>query len=146
MLGWFEIDREFDALEDFRRRVDRLFDDVYRQPAAAQATSRWPRANLFDEGEALALELGVPGVKLEDIEINGRDDTLHISGTRRVSAPEGYATHRQERTGLRFARTIGLPVKVELDKAVATLDKGILTIRLPKAPELKPRRIEVRAG
>lgn len=147
MLGWFEINREFDAMEDFRRRVDRIFDDMTRQPAGpGPSTGRWPRANLWDEGEALALELGVPGVQLEDIEINAHGDTLHVSGVRRVKAPEGYATHRRERSGLRFARSIALPVQVELDKATATLDNGILTVRLPKAPVLKPRSIQVRAG
>lgn len=147
MLGWFEIDHDFDALEDFRRRVDRLFDDMTRTPhVTGRGSDRWPRANLWDEGETLVLELGLPGVKLEDIEINGSDDTLHVSGMRQVSAPEGFATHRQERRGLRFARSVNLPVEVELDKADATLDSGILTVRLPKAPELQPRSIQVRAG
>jgi HSP20 family protein len=147
MLGWFDIDREFDSFEDFRRRVDRLFDEVHHQPGpGARPAGRWPRANLWDAGEALALELGMPGVKLEDLEISGHDDTLHISGLRRVVTPEGYAVHRQERAGLRFARSIQLPVKVELDKAEAALTDGILSIRLPKAPELTPRSIQVRAG
>ncbi len=147
MLGWFEIDREFDALHDVRRRVDRIFDDMARQPVRGpRRSARWPRANLWDEGETLALELGLPGVALEDIEISGQDDTINIRGVRRVTAPEGYATHRQERSSLRFARTIRLPVKVALDEAAATLDSGILTLRLPKAPELKPRSITVKAG
>jgi HSP20 family protein len=147
MLGWFDIDHELDAMEDFRRRVDRIFDDMTRQPTTpGRSSGRWPRANLWDEGEALALELGVPGVALDDLEINGHGDTLTISGVRRVTAPDGYASHRQERAGLRFARSINLPVKVELDRAEATLDHGILTVRLPKAPELKPRSIQVRAG
>jgi HSP20 family protein len=146
MLGWFEFDREFDAMEDFRRRVDRIFDDMARQPAGRGRDGRWPRANLWDEGEALTLELGVPGVQLEDLEINGHEDSLSISGIRKVTVPEGYAVHRQERSGLRFARSITLPVKVELDKAVATLDDGILTVRLPKAPQFEPRSIQVRAG
>jgi HSP20 family protein len=145
MLGWFEIDRELDAFEDFRRRVDRLFDEASRR-SEPQTHGRWPRANLWDEGEALALELGVPGVKLEDIEINGNDNTLHITGLRKVETPEGWAAHRRERSGLRFARSIQLPVKVELEQAEANLSDGILSIRLPKAPELKPRSIQVRAG
>jgi HSP20 family protein len=145
-LGWFEIDRDFDALDDFRRRVDRIFEDMARQPAPTGRSTRWPRANLWDEGETLTLELGVPGVMLEDLEINAHDDTLSISGVRKVTAPEGYAVHRQERSGLRFARSIKLPVKVDMDKTEATLDDGILTVRLPKAPELKPRSIQVRVG
>ncbi len=145
MLGWFETDRDLFALDDFRRRVDRLFDTVARQPASQEpAAGRWPRANLWDEGEALALELGVPGVQLDDLEISGHDNTLHIRGLRRVSAPEGYAAHRRERAGLRFARSIALPVKVDFDQTVATLDNGILTVRLAKAPEPKARSIQVR--
>jgi HSP20 family protein len=80
------------------------------------------------------------------VEIAGNADTLSLSGQREAIAPEGWSAHRRERASLRFCRSFALPVKVEIDKAEATLRDGILTIRLPKAPELKPRAITVRAG
>jgi len=147
MLGWFDIDRSFDALDDFRRAVDRAFEEATRDPArGGERCGCWPRATLSDQGEALVLEAGLPGVKLDDIEINASADTLTLSGRRKVQAPEGYTPHRQERSGLSFRRSFALPAKVELDKAEATLKDGILTVRLPKAPELKPRAVTVRAG
>ena len=146
MLGWFDMDTQLDALEMFRRRMDQLFDEAAREPAPARRTSGWPRANLLDEGEALVLQAGLPGVKIEDVEITGNAETLSLSGQREVAVPEGYSPHRQERASMRFCRSFALPVKVELEKAEATLKDGILTIRLPKAPELKPRAITVRAG
>ncbi len=147
MLGWFDIDREFSSLEQFRRDVDRMLERASERPAwHARRGGRWPRANLYDSGEVLVLELGVPGVKLDDLEISGSDELLTVSGERKVDAPDGYKAHRRERSSLRFARSFRLPAKVEYDKADASLEAGILTVKLPKAPELRPRLVPVRAG
>jgi len=147
MLGWFDIDGQLDALEVFRRRMDQLFEEASREPGVApQRCGGWPRANLSDRGEELVLEAGLPGVRLEDVRISGNADTLSISGQRPAPVPEGYRPLRQERANIHFCRSFSLPVKVELDKADAALKDGILTVRLPKAPELKPRAVAVRAG
>jgi len=146
MLRWFDIDRSDDNLRDFRRSFDLLL-DLHRDPVVrGRRRSPWPRANLRDTGEELMIHVGLPGVRLEDIEITGSADALKLSGSRDTPVPEGYAAHRRERPAMRFARSFRLPVDVELEQAEASLKQGILTIRLPKAPELRPRSITVSAG
>ena len=145
MLAWYDAFNGFDAIDDFRRRMDRIFED-HEQPQANARCGRWPRANLFDKGESYRLELGLPGVALEDIEISGSEGALTVSGERKAETPEGYSAHRQEREALRFCRSFALPAQVRYDESEAELKNGILSITLPKAPELKPRSISVRAA
>ncbi len=145
MLAWYDAFTGFDDFEEFRRRMDRLFEEK-EQPRQSARCGRGPRANLFDKGGSYRLELGLPGVALEDIEISGSEGALTISGERKAEVPEGYSAHRQERAALRFRRSFSLPAQVQYEESEAQLKNGILSITLPKAPELKPRSITVRAA
>jgi HSP20 family protein len=69
-----------------------------------------------------------------------------LQGSRRVEAPQGYDVHRRERGAYEFTRSFTLPVKVDADQAKATLKNGLLTLTLPKAPEVQPRQINVATG
>jgi HSP20 family protein len=136
-------------MDELQRRMNRLFYeyDVGRAPAAIPRLSAgsWPRVNLYDAGEELVIEAQVPGMSEKDFEITGNQEVLTISGERRVEHPEGYSVHRQERGGVRFSRSFTFPCKVDMEKTSATVKDGLLTIRLAKAPEAKPRQITVKA-
>lgn len=147
LTQWFENDRTYSLMDDLRRRMDLMFEDIETGRAwTGEAAQIWPRANLFDSGENYVLQAELPGVAKEDLSISGCQDCLTISGERKVTAPEGYTVHRQERGGLRFSRSFRFPVKIDADHATAELKNGILTVSIPKAPELKPRSIEVKAN
>ena len=147
LTRWNDLDRTFAAMDEFRRRMDRLWDEFdtgfARTPALGGAA--WPRTNLYDTGAALVLKAEVPGLGEKDFDLTLNQDVLTLRGERKPDAPEGYAVHRQERTPLRFARSFQLPSKVDPEKATATLRNGILTVSLPKAPEAQPRSIAVKA-
>ena len=70
---------------------------------------------------------------------------LTISGERKVEAPEGYSVHRQERGSVKFSRSFTFPCRIDTEKASATVKDGVLTIKLAKAAEAKPRKITVTA-
>jgi HSP20 family protein len=106
----------------------------------------WPLVSLHDEGEALALYAEVPGLSEKDIDLNLNQNVLSISGERKVEAPEGYSVHRRERGSVRFSRSFSLPCPIDPEKASATVKDGILTVRLEKAPEARPRQITVKAS
>ena len=133
-----DLERTLAAMDDFRRRVDRMF-----QPAG-QAS--WPPVNLFDTGSALLVTAEVPGLGEKDVQLTLNQDVLTLSGQRRSDAPEGYSVHRQERLPATFSRSFSLPVKVNPEKTTASIKNGILSITLEKAAEAKPRQIAVKAS
>jgi HSP20 family protein len=145
--GWSEFDDMFSMLNDFRRRMDRAFDDAFgadldmRGGSSARAT--WPLANLVDTGPQLVLTAELPGLSERDVKLTLNQDVLTIAGERRNDAPEGYSVHRRERADLKFTRSFALPCRVNAEQAVASVKNGILTVTLNKAADAMPRQITV---
>jgi HSP20 family protein len=145
LYGWLDFDRPSDAMDDMRRRMDRLFDELDRETAPVREGA-WPRGVLYDAGERLVLEVAVPGLVKEDVHISGSQDVLTISGERKLTVPEGHTAQRRERLPVRFCRSFAFPVKVDVEHAQASLKDGILTVSVPKAPEVRPRSIAVQVS
>jgi len=150
LTRWSDFDRTLAWMDEFRRRMDRMFDDSQiSRPSAAWEPFfgvSWPRANLYDGGESLVVTAELPGIGEKDLQISANQDGVTISGERKVETPKGWSVHRQERPGYKFSRSFAFPCKVDTEKASATLKDGILTLSVPKVPEAQPRRISVRAG
>lgn len=145
LTGWFNVDRHFAMMDELRRQLDGLFDDYEQGRHTLGVRTAGPRMNLFDAGEHLVLQAEVPGLSQDDIEISGNQESLTLSGQRKVETPEGYTVHRQERPEVQFSRTVTFPVAVDVAEADASLKNGILEVKLPKLPEARPRSIEVKA-
>ena len=144
--GDLEWARDLAELDTLRREMDRLFADRSpSRPRRAMPTS-FPRIGLFDAKEQLVLRAELPGVAESDLDISVEEGVLSLRGTRKVELPKGYTVHRQERPETSFARSFALPCRVDADKATASLKNGVLTLQLPKAPEVKPRQITVKAS
>jgi len=127
-------------LEDFRRRMDALFDGLDRGGLAA-STATWPRVNLYDAGARMVLEAELPGVSRDDLDVTVTQDSLTLSGTRKTAVPEGYSVHRRERGDVQFTRSFSLRDPVDPEKVSAVLRDGVLTLTLEKIPEAQPRKI-----
>jgi HSP20 family protein len=134
----------FSAFEQLRRQVDRAFSDVDRGRSAARFGL--PHISLEDAGDKFVVMAELPGLSEKDVELNVTSNSLSLSGYRQAEAPAGYTVHRKERSDYRFSRSFSLPVKVDPDKAEATMKNGILTIVLPKAPDARPKQIAVKAS
>lgn len=141
---WMDVNDPFRAFEAVRRRMDQVFRE-YDESAAPRARITYPRASLRDTKEGFVLTAEVPGLADSDIQISATMDSLTVSGERKADAPQGYAVHRQERGSLRFARSFALPAKIDVDKVVASVKHGVLTVTMPKHPESQPRAITVKA-
>lgn len=142
---WYDIERDLVVMDELRRRMEGLFND-FAPSRSTRLTGSWPRANLFDSGNALIASIEVPGLSQEDLDIEAHQDVLTISGERKTQTPEGYRVHRNERRPGRFSRSFGLPCKVDLEKTKAELNNGLLTITLEKAEEAQPKKISVSSG
>jgi len=147
-----EASRDFALLDEFRRRMDRIWDEMDSSswpgsPPSARlhSSSAWPRVNLYDEGSNLVLKADVPGLSEKDVHVTLNESGLSISGERKVAPPEGYSAHRQERSSFSFSRSLSLPCKVDPEQTQASVKNGVLTVTLAKAPEAQPRQIAVQA-
>lgn len=152
MLSRFsDLENTFALMDELRRRMDHVWEDfdpsweaTTRPSPRTLSASSWPRINLYDGGSSLVLKADVPGLADKDVQVTLNEVSLSISGERNVATPEGYSAHRQERSTVRFSRSLTLPCKVDPDHTAATVKNGVLTITLPKSPEAQPRQISVR--
>jgi HSP20 family protein len=141
-----EYDRNFGALDDFRRRMDRLFEGFDARWGQEGESAVWPHTTLRDTGGELVLEADVPGLADKDITLTVAQDTVTLVGERKLDVPEGYAVQRRERAPHRFSRSFALPSKVDAERVSASVKNGVLTVTLPKAADSRPRQIQIKAS
>jgi HSP20 family protein len=147
MFGYLsDLERTFAVVDELRRRVERTVDGSGFRADAFATDTAWPRTSVFEDEDGLTLVADVPGLRESDLELSLDKDVLSVSGERKLAVPEGHTVHRQERRGTRFQRQFTLPYKVAAEGLSAELKDGVLTVKLPKAPEAKPRKIAVKAG
>jgi HSP20 family protein len=140
MQRWNPI-REFEQLQD---EMGRLIQSVW-SPASGDGGSWIPFADVEETESAWIVEAEVPGVSREDIKVELRDGELVISGDVKERERAGRVRRRSRRTG-HFEYHVTLPGETDEEHVDATLHDGVLTVRVPKAEQAKPKRIEVRAG
>jgi HSP20 family protein len=132
---------------DLRREIDRLFDDFgFPFSSGSVRTEAFPAVNVWETPEAVFVEAEVPGLQMNDIELTVVGNELSIHGERKAVADEKATFHRRERGFGEFSRFVALPVPAETSRIEAVLRDGVLTVTLPKAPEARPRRIEVKGS
>lgn len=106
----------------------------------------YPALNIFEEesGDAIVLKAEVPGMKRDSLSVEALGNRLSIAGSREIPTPEGeFRYHRRERQAGEFRRVFRLPYEVNRETATATYRDGVLTVRLEKADEAKPRQIQI---
>ena len=142
LMRRYDRNHEKTQLDELRRGMWRLSgrNGLHR---ATRQSARWPRINVVDDGSAITAKLLVPGLGVEDVKLQVHQDVLTISGERPSKAPEGYKVLRAERIASPFHRSFRLPYRVDAEQTKATLNDGVLTIRLEKHPDEEPRRIQV---
>lgn len=144
----------FDPLGEMvslRHAMDRLFEDSVVSPLSWRTISGGdgitPPLDVHETDDHIVVTAVLPGLKPDDVEITMVGQTLTLRGEMKAGdevETEQYL-YRERRYGS-FSRTLQLPVRVEGDKAEAAFTDGILTLRVPKAEEVKPRQIRITAG
>jgi HSP20 family protein len=136
----------FSSLLSLQQELERFT----RNPAFSLGPSgygAYPPANIFENSEGTVIIAEVPGLDPAKIEISGQGRTLTLRGERKREEgvnPAGY--HRRERRFGEFSRSIQLPDDLDLSKATANYESGVLTLKVPKAEAARPRQIMVNAG
>ncbi len=131
-----------------REAMNSLFEDSYVSPSTARSGTLGMPLDVAETKEGFIVEASLPGVKPENLDITLQDNILTISGETRQEQTTGEKPnyHRVERRYGRFSRSVSLPTQVQSDKVEAHLENGILRLEIPKAEEVKPRKISVSAG
>lgn len=141
-FGSSALDREFD-------RMLNVFFDASPTPAPSPRNivrSGFPPINVSEDEQAFFVEAELPGFKLADIDINLLGNELTLSGSREIAEPQNAQFHRRERVSGRFSRTLRLGAEIDAAKVTATLDQGVLVIKLPKPETAKPRKIDIKSN
>lgn len=126
--------------------MDRLMEGLAR-PGAAWSAGLVPAADVVETQDAFRLVLDLPGHAPESIQVDVKDDTLTVKAERKQPAPaEGETWHRSERSFGTYLRAFKLPRTVDAGAVDATYEHGVLTLRLPKRAEAKPRSIAVKVA
>jgi len=129
-----------------REAMDHLFDDAFTRPLTLRDGCSAPAINMYQTDDEIVVKASLPGVKADEVQINITGEILTLKGeTRQVEEKKDKAWHmREQRWGV-FERAVALPTVVVADKAKAEFENGILTITLPKAEEVKPKVINIKA-
>jgi HSP20 family protein len=137
----------FGDLLSLRQAMDRLFEESFVRPGVTWGEGGLVPMDVYATDDDFVLEANLPGVKPEEVDITVENNTLTISGEAHSSRKEEEgATILQEIRRGRFTRTLTLPAGLEPDKAKATFEDGVLTLRIPKAEQVKPRQIKITSG
>jgi HSP20 family protein len=126
--------------------IDRIFEDWTRALNSNGSNGFALALDVHETEEAYQISADVPGVNSENIDIRLQDDVLTISAENKSETEEknGNALLKERRYG-KFSRSLRFPVHVKNDAVEANFENGVLTVTVPKAEEVKPRRIEVKA-
>ena len=135
----------------FTKDMERLF-DVFRLAApipgtqAIKATEWIPDVDIVEKDGILAIRADLPGLTRKDVTVEVTDNTLTIKGERKTDVEEKKdGVYRQERTYGSFFRAFPLPETIKAEDVKATFTNGVLevTVPVPTAKAISPRRIEV---
>jgi HSP20 family protein len=104
-----------------------------------------PPADVFEDAQGITLHLDMPGVSKERLSVQTDKNTLTVEGDVQIAMPESMEALYAEVHSTRYRRSFTLSGELEPEKTEANLKDGVLTLRIPKRSELRPRRIDVRA-
>ncbi len=152
ILRWRPAGQSMERWEPFRDLVEiqgdmnRLIDGLFGRTAPAAGFDRvWaPPVDMYETKDEVVVTVEVPGVSEKDVHLSITGDLLTIKGERSLRhevKEDSY--YRTERWFGRFERTLPLPMPVQADKVKATYRDGVLTVKLPKTEEIKPKEIKI---
>ena len=131
-----------------REAMDRLFDGAFTRPLSIR--DGWSMANpaidMYQTDNDVVVRASIPGIQADEVQINVTGDILTLKAeVKQEEERQDRAWHIREHRFGSFERSVVLPTDVKSDQAEAVFENGILTITFPKADEVKPRTINIKA-
>lgn len=127
--------------EDLYQQVDRLAQSALG--TASDGRPWLPAGDVSETDDAYVVEIELPGVRREDVDIELYGSELVITGELKERERKGLLRRRTRRVG-EFEYRVTLPSDIRVDGVEASLDSGVLTVRVPKMAAAKPNKIKIR--
>ena len=135
----------FRELEQLQEHMDRLMQGVWSPAGGGNGGAWMPVTDIEETDDAWVIEAELPGVDRKDVNVEMRDSELIISGEIKEKERKGILRRQTRKTG-EFEYRVTLPGDSDAEHIEANLHDGVLTVRVPKTEQAKPRRIEVKAA
>jgi len=138
----------FNELEQVTQRMRRMLEQTigggWTSPLLTEGAGWSPFVDIEEQDDTSVLEAELPGVKRDDVNIEVVGNELSITGEIKEKERKGALRRRTRRTG-RFEYRVRLPEQVDASKIEASLDQGVLTIRVPKSERSQRQKIEIKS-
>jgi len=137
------------TLAKFQDEVSRFFEEpMFRGLRTPTSLTVWtPAVDIFETEHDLVLKAELPDMDEKDIDVRVESNTLTLAGERKYEKEfKEENALRMERYYGTFSRTFTLPNTVKLEAIKAEYKNGVLTVRLPKREEAKPKQIKIAVG
>jgi HSP20 family protein len=136
----------FRELQDVQERLGQLVESGWSGGQIGDVARLWtPPVDIEETEDAWVIEAEVPGVRREDVHVDVQDNELAITGEIKERERTGILRRRTRKTG-EFEFRVTLPGQVDAERIDANLRDGVLTVRIPKPEQARPRRIDVTSG
>jgi HSP20 family protein len=136
----------FRELQEVQERLGQLVESGWSGGAVSDVARLWtPLVDIEETEDAWIIEAEVPGVRREDVHVDVQDNELAITGEIKERERTGILRRRTRKTG-EFEFRVTLPGQVDAERIDANLRDGVLTVRIPKPEQARPRRIDVKSG
>jgi HSP20 family protein len=135
----------FRELEQLQEHMDRLMQGAWSPAGGGNGGTWMPITDIEETDDAWVIEAELPGVDRKDVNVEMRDSELIISGEIKERQRKGVLRRQTRKTG-EFEYRVTLPGDSDAEHIEANLHDGVLTVRVPKTEQAKPRRIEINAA
>jgi HSP20 family protein len=136
-------------LVSLRDAMDRLFEDSFIEPRwgwVAPMSAASLAINMYETKNEVVVKAALPGVKPEEVQVTITGNTLTIAGeANEENEVKEKAYIRKERQFSSFTRSVTLPDGLKADQADASFENGVLTLKVPKSEQAKPKMIQIKA-
>jgi HSP20 family molecular chaperone IbpA len=129
-----------------RQEVSKREESELERRQEGQTMVTVPPVDVFEDTEGITLQLDMPGVTKDRLKLEANRQALIVEGDAFVEMPPGMQALYADVRSTHYRRSFVLSDELETDKTEASIRDGVLTVRIPKRAEMRPRRIEVKAG
>jgi HSP20 family protein len=129
-------------LGDLHQQMERIMGEILTGSVSGDGAMWVPAVDIEETDDAWVVEAEIPGAKRKDVNVEVHENELVVAGEIKEKERTGVLRRRTRRVG-QFEYRVTLPGEVDADGIDASLDDGVLTVRVPKPERTQPRRVEV---